>query len=65
MKFWKSFWQDEDGQTLIEYALLIGLVVLIVIATLRAFGVSIVDKFNEIMQTFNEEVNTGPGGSIP
>lgn len=34
----RRFWQEEDGQTLVEYGLLISLIALVVIAVLTALG---------------------------
>jgi pilus assembly protein Flp/PilA len=33
-----AFWSDEEGQTLIEYALLISLIALVIIAAVTFFG---------------------------
>ncbi len=34
-----QFWSDEDGQTLVEYGLLMSLIALVVIAAVTLFGV--------------------------
>ncbi len=34
----KQFWADEDGQTLVEYGLLIALLALVVISAMTFFG---------------------------
>ena len=44
----KSFWTDESGQTLAEYALLLALVAIVVIAVLALLGPSIRDVFSKI-----------------
>jgi len=41
--------QDEEGQGLVEYALIIVLVALAVIAALTAMGGSVRDVFNQIV----------------
>ncbi len=33
-----QFWSDEDGQTLVEYGLLMSLIALVVIAAMTLFG---------------------------
>ncbi len=40
--------KDEDGQGMVEYALIIGLIAIVVIAALALLGPKIRDKFNEI-----------------
>ena len=42
----KHFWQEEDGQTLVEYGLLISLIALVVIAVLSVMGRKISNTFN-------------------
>ena len=44
----RSFVRDEDGQDLIEYALLVGLVSLVAVAALGLTGTSVKDIFNSI-----------------
>jgi pilus assembly protein Flp/PilA len=39
---------DEEGQGMVEYALLIGLIALAAIITIAAFGTAITAKFTEI-----------------
>ena len=47
----KQFWNDEEGQTLVEYGLLISLIALVVIAILSVLG-------NRIKNTFNKALNS-------
>ena len=42
----ERFLQDEDGQTLVEYGLLISLIALVVIAVLTVMGRRISNTFN-------------------
>ena len=42
----EQFLQDEDGQTLVEYGLLISLIALVVIAVLTVMGRRISNTFN-------------------
>ncbi len=35
---WSSLWREEEGQTLVEYGLLIGLLALVVIVAVTFFG---------------------------
>jgi Flp pilus assembly pilin Flp len=44
----KSMFEVEEGQDLIEYALIIGLVVLLVIGALTLLGPTIAAQFNAI-----------------
>jgi len=43
----KHFFQEEEGQTLVEYGLLISLVALVVIAVLTLLGRRISNTFNQ------------------
>ena len=42
----KRFMQDEEGQTLVEYGLLISLIALVVIAVLTVMGRRVSNTFN-------------------
>lgn len=42
----KSFFMDEEGQTLVEYGLLVSLLALVVIAVLTVLGKKINNTFN-------------------
>jgi Flp pilus assembly pilin Flp len=44
---WRTFWQDERGQGLAEYALLLGLIVVGVIIIIRGMGGHIQNIFNK------------------
>ena len=43
----KEFLQDEDGQTLVEYGLLISLIALVVIAVLTVMGKRLSNTFDK------------------
>jgi pilus assembly protein Flp/PilA len=42
----KKFFAEEDGQTLVEYGLLVSLIALVVIAVLTMFGRKVQTVFN-------------------
>ena len=44
----EALWADESGQDLVEYALLVALIAIIVIAALRILGPVIANVFNNI-----------------
>jgi pilus assembly protein Flp/PilA len=46
VKLMKKFWNEEEGQTLVEYGLLISLIALVVIAVLTLMGRRISNTFN-------------------
>ena len=50
----KQFIHEEEGQTLVEYGLLISLIALVVIAILSVLG-------NKISNTFNKAANSMTG----
>ncbi len=51
--------KDEEGQTLVEYGLLLALIALVVIAALTVLGQKIATTFNTISQELPE---VGGGG---
>lgn len=53
----KNFLQDENGQGMVEYGLIIALVAIVIIAALTAMGGGIKAKF--------EEITTKLGGTTP
>lgn len=46
--FWNALWNDESGQDLAEYALLIALIAIVVIAAVTLLGGNIQTVFNNI-----------------
>ena len=49
----RRFWTDESGQDLVEYALLLVLLTLIVVAALRLLGPTIANFFNNVSGNLN------------
>jgi pilus assembly protein Flp/PilA len=49
MKFVKKFWRDEEGQDLVEYALLAALMALIAVAAFPPVGNSIKNVFSKVI----------------
>jgi len=49
----KQFWNDESGQGLVEYALILFLVAIVVIVALRTLG----NKTNNVMTNINTALN--------
>ena len=48
LAYFKALWQDEYGQDLVEYSLLLALIAIIVIAALAILGPIIATVFNTI-----------------
>lgn len=48
VNLWNAFWSDESGQDLAEYALLIALIALVVIAAVTLLGENINTVFTNI-----------------
>ena len=44
-----AFWRNEDGQDLLEYALLVALIALVAVAGVTAAGVKVGEIFNAIV----------------
>jgi pilus assembly protein Flp/PilA len=58
---WQAFWSDESGQGLVEYALIIALVAVGLIAILLVLRNSIGDVFNNASQALeNAPANPYP-----
>jgi len=49
----RKFWNDESGQGLAEYALLLGLIVIGVVVLIQGMGVSITKIFTKANQDLN------------
>jgi Flp pilus assembly pilin Flp len=47
MDLMRAFWQDESGQDMAEYALLLALIALAIIAAVIAFRGAIIGRFQE------------------
>ncbi len=48
MTYLKSFIRDEEGQDMVEYALLLGLIALVAVVAATALGTSINTKFGTL-----------------
>jgi Flp pilus assembly pilin Flp len=48
MRTWFASIRDEDGQALVEYALILLLVALVAVPMLTAVGIDLADKFNDV-----------------
>lgn len=58
-ELWKSFWSEESGQDLVEYAMLLALIALIVIGAVTLLGQNIKTAFDTIAAA----LPVGGGGS--
>lgn len=64
MELIRRFVREEEGQGLVEYALIIGLIAVVAIAALTASGGSISSIFNTISGKLSDaETTVGGGGS--
>lgn len=54
MKLLQRLWKEESGQGLVEYGLLVGLIVVIVIAVLFIFEGALTTMFENIRDQLNE-----------
>ncbi|MCL6582058.1 MAG: Flp family type IVb pilin [bacterium] len=50
MDIMMRFFKDEDGATAVEYALLLGLIALVIATGASALGISIEEYFNKIAE---------------
>jgi pilus assembly protein Flp/PilA len=65
MKTLMKFWSDESGATMVEYAVLVALIALAVIATVALVGSQIDTMFQRVlacMRDPNSAACTGAGG---
>jgi pilus assembly protein Flp/PilA len=63
MELIRRFVREEEGQGLVEYALIIGLIAVVAIAALTASGGSISSIFNTISGKLSDAENTVGGGT--
>ena len=54
----RKWFKDEEGQGMVEYGLIIGLIAVVVIVALVALGPKIRDMFNEV----NDEIDAAAAG---
>ena len=59
----RNFLKDESGQGMVEYALIIALIAIVVIAVLTALGGSITDVFKGSSDALDEAVTTAAAGN--
>lgn len=57
-KFFADFLNEQEGQGMAEYALVLGVIAVGVVALLVAFGETIKDKFDEVIKQFQGEAGT-------
>lgn len=62
MELIRRFVREEEGQGLVEYALIIGLIAVVAIAALTASGGSISSIFNTISGKLSDAEGTVSGG---
>jgi pilus assembly protein Flp/PilA len=53
LKVMQSFVREDEGATMIEYALLVALIALVVAAALVTLGTAITTKFSSVSNCFN------------
>ena len=53
-----AWFKDEEGQGMIEYGLIIGLIAIVVIIALVILGPQIADLFNRVSDEINNQVPT-------
>jgi Flp pilus assembly pilin Flp len=59
----KAFWQEEDGQDLVEYSLLLAFIALAAISVLNGVGGSMKDMFSGIGSALNAASTTAASGA--
>jgi pilus assembly protein Flp/PilA len=62
IRLWRSFWSDESGQDLVEYAMLLALIALIVIGAVTLLGQNIQSTFDQIAGAISFGGGGGSGG---
>jgi len=55
--FCKRFWEDEQGQDLVEYALAAGMVAVAAVAAMPALSTTVSTVFSKIGSIINSSVN--------
>ncbi len=53
-KILKGFFQEEEGQGMAEYALVLGVIAVGVVGVLALFGEQIIDAFYDVIDNFND-----------
>ena len=49
----KKIWQDDDGATAVEYALMVALIAVAIIVAVRSLGTSVSEKFDTVAQAMD------------
>ena len=57
----RKWFKDEEGQGMVEYGLIIGLIAVVVIVALVALGPKIRDMFDQV----NDELDKAAAGGTP
>jgi Flp pilus assembly pilin Flp len=47
-KFLKTFWSDEEGQDIAEYAVMLAVILVIVVGTVRMIGANANNVFSQV-----------------
>lgn len=55
----KNFMNEEEGQGMAEYALVLGIIAVGVVALLVTFGETIKARFVDVIGQFDEDVSSG------
>ena len=55
----RKWFKDEEGQGMVEYGLIIGLIAVVVIVALVALGPKIRDMFNDVNEKLDEAAKAG------
>ena len=50
----KKFWKDESGQGMVEYALIIALIAIALVAALGLVKTALSDKFTDVKDALNK-----------
>jgi pilus assembly protein Flp/PilA len=58
--FCRNLWQDTQGQDLVEYALMVGLVAVAAVAVVPKMATEINTIFNKVTSTLTSAATTGP-----
>ena len=53
----RSFWRREEGATAFEYALLVSLIAAVIVITLEAFGLSVLNLFSSSVAAIQSTIN--------
>jgi len=48
MKFWEQLWQEESGQDIAEYAVMLAVILVIVVGTIRLIGSNANTVFSQV-----------------